>query len=111
MGEANQVLQNKLTNLERSSELIDWNEEEDNLLVRGSATQPPLSRILRDGLEFLLYFSKTHHNINNSFKTINVRSEKCMDNFGKSFQIDLNNERILGLITLTQYVNNANSIN
>jgi len=108
LSKANQNLKNKLTTLEKSSLSLNW--EEDSPVVKGSATQPPLSRVLMDGLEFWTYFSKAFQNISEKFKCMDLRCEKSMSAFEKAFTVDLDVKCVTDLIALTQYVNNVNAI-
>ncbi|KAG5899382.1 hypothetical protein JTB14_036870 [Gonioctena quinquepunctata] len=108
LGNANEVLKNKLTVLERST--IDLNWDSNTPLLKGTALQPPLSRILQEGLTFWLYFSKTTKSLKENFKKIDVRNEKAMKDFEKSFELDLENECVSRLLSLTQYVINPKAV-
>nr|XP_023021524.1 uncharacterized protein LOC111509900 [Leptinotarsa decemlineata] len=108
LNQANQVLKNKLSILEKSSNDLNW--ESDSSLLTGTALQPPLTKVLQEGLTFWRFFSNAMNSINENFKNVNVRDEKAMTTLEKCFQLDLEHEQLLSFLALTQYVNNNKAV-
>ncbi|XP_018575002.1 uncharacterized protein LOC108913843 [Anoplophora glabripennis] len=100
----NHEMRNKLSLLERST--IDLNWDNDSQLLVGTALQPPLWKILHEGLCFWSYFADAMKCINNQMKYINVKDVKSMEAFENCFNLNLDNSVITNLLSKTQYVNN-----
>lgn len=94
--------------MERST--IDLNWERDSLVIKGDALQPPLDRILQEGFDFWMIFSDAFRNINDSFRSFNVRKPSSMMKFNESFKLDFECFEIRGLLAVTQYVGNEKAI-
>ncbi|XP_063925661.1 uncharacterized protein LOC135139381 [Zophobas morio] len=101
-------LKNKLLTFERSTLTLDW--EENSELIRGSGFQPPLSRLLQDGLEFSNFLGRSAKNISDRFKSLNLDDEKAIRELQASFDVNLDDGIVGALIALTQYVDNVKAI-
>ncbi|KAK5642082.1 hypothetical protein RI129_008249 [Pyrocoelia pectoralis] len=108
LGKANGTLKRKLFSLEKSTWELNW--DENHPLMKGSATQPPLSRILFLSLQFWQFFDRLFQQISSSYKSLNVNCEKSVSALVNSFNVDLNVNCVNELIALTQYVNNPDAI-
>lgn len=80
------------------------------MLVKGDGLQPPLERILQDGFEFWMIFSKAFKNINDNFRTLDVRKPNVMLKFIDSLKIDFECLEVRGLLAITQYVVNEKAV-
>lgn len=98
----NHDFRTKLGNFESSTLQLDWSSNSE--IVRGSPTQPRLDKLLQLSYECSLYFSKVLKNINNHFKSMDVRSERSMTDLEKSFDVDLDVKVVNDLLAVTQYV-------
>lgn len=87
---------------------MDWSKQSE--LIRGSATQPKLSRLLQDGLAFCDFFLQTGRNITDHFQLLNFDSEKSIKDLQTAFRVDLENYIILDLLALTQYIDNEKAV-
>lgn len=111
LNKSNHDLKNKLANLERATVDLDW---DLNLpVIKGSAIQPPLDKILQMAYEFWMFFSSASKNVNNKIKTLNVRDQKSVDEFQKSFSLNLElqgHNKVYTILALTQYVVNDKAV-
>ncbi|XP_056641257.1 uncharacterized protein LOC130448085 isoform X1 [Diorhabda sublineata] len=106
---ANQLVKNRLSILEKSTIDLDWEEITD--LIKGNAFQPPLYRILQDGYEFMMFFTNALKSMNESFKILNVRNEKIMNDFENKFKLDLESNLVVNnFLAIVQYVGNEKSV-
>ncbi|CAH0546927.1 unnamed protein product [Brassicogethes aeneus] len=105
---ANHELKNKLSELERSTIPLDF--DIGSPLIHGTAIQPSLSRVLKNGLQFWTFFSNAVKKINESFKSFDVRNETSVQELENSFKINIRDERLTYLLALTQYVDNERAI-
>lgn len=100
----NLEIRNKLSLLEIST--VDLNWDSNSQLLVGTALQPPLWKILQDGLHFWLYFAGAMKHINNQIKNFSVMHVKSMRTFENSFKLYLEGTVVTCLLSKTQYVNN-----
>lgn len=56
-------------------------------------------------------FSDALRNINDSFRSLNVRKPEIMMKFNDSFKLDLECFEVRGLLAITQYVENEKALN
>lgn len=98
---------NKLTALEESTLDIDWDSEAP--VIKGSAVQPPLIKILKLGYDIYMIYLSVHKNISTNLANLNSNQKKNMDNFVKLCSHEFNRikeyNKINILLALTQYVN------
>lgn len=102
-------LKNKLTLLETTSVNLDW-EDENSLLIKGSATQPTIGRLLDYSLDFWLFFRAAASNINAKFRSMDARNANSMNELENSFKVDLEDRTVRRLLAITQYVDNEKAI-
>lgn len=107
LNKTNQYLRNKLEKFENSTLNLDW--ENGSLLISGCAAVPSLSNLLQRSYDFRTFFSDTLKNINEKFKTLDLRNAERMTDFEKCFSFEEENE-IYYLLALTQYVDDTNFI-
>lgn len=109
LNKSNNELKNRLLNFERPTVNLDW--EAKPPLITGNATQPSLKTLLEESLEFWSFFMKSSKSINDSFKNIDLNNETSIQTLKNSFAINLEtNKSVYNLISLTQYVDNENSV-
>ncbi|XP_028139097.1 uncharacterized protein LOC114333426 [Diabrotica virgifera virgifera] len=101
---ANQEVKNKLSILEKSTVDLDWDEETP--LIRGTAFQPPLSRILQEGYNYVLFFTSALKSFNDNMKVLNIRNEHFMKIFENKFKIDLESKVVINYLAIVQYIGN-----
>ncbi|XP_072385260.1 uncharacterized protein [Diabrotica undecimpunctata] len=101
---ANQEVKNKLSILEKSTIDLDW--DLDTPLIRGTAFQPPLSRILQEGYNYILFFTSALKSVSDHIKVLNVRNEQFMKNFENKFNIDLESKVVINYLAIVQYIGN-----
>ncbi|CAG9853895.1 unnamed protein product [Phyllotreta striolata] len=99
---SNQEIKNKLHILEKSTINLDWEEKSD--LLKGTAFQPPLTRILQEGLDFVNYFSDNYKLINEHFKKLDPRNEESIKRFESALQVELKNKIVIDFLALVQYI-------
>ncbi|EFA00299.1 hypothetical protein TcasGA2_TC003132 [Tribolium castaneum] len=108
VNECNIDLKNKLLVFERSTLNLNW--EENNELIRGNGSQPPLAKLLQYSLQFLNYFTKGAKDISDKLKVLNVKNVKSVKQLKNSFDVDLDYKIVKDLLALTQYVDNEKEI-
>ncbi|CAH1119402.1 unnamed protein product [Phaedon cochleariae] len=108
LNQTNQDLKNKLSILERSTIDLCW--EANTPLLTGTAFQPPLTRILQDGLTFFQYFANALTKIKDNFKNMDVRDEKNMAKLEKSFKMEYVSKSVTSFLAIVQYVGNDKAV-